>query len=124
MDTPRKLALALAATRIGYAAALFVAPARVTAGWLGADAEPAGARVAVRGLGFRDGAISAGVAVSALTDRPLRPWLLACAASDLADVAATLIDRKGLPDKAAPATIALAGGTAAAGLAIAAHSES
>lgn len=119
MSAIRPLAVALGAARIAYATALVVKPAAVTSGWLGAGGDTAGGRVATRGLGFRDGVISAGIALAAVRDRPLRPWLLACVASDLADVAATLVDADGLPERSGPATIAVAGGTALAGAALA-----
>lgn len=114
----RKLAVALGGGRIAFAAALFVAPGPTAAGWLGAGGDTAGGRVATRALGFRDGAIAAGIIVAALRGGAVRPWLLACVASDLADITATLIDRAGLPDHAAAKTVAVAGATAAAGLAL------
>ena len=119
MSTTRKLAFALGLARVGYAAALLVAPARTSSGWLGEGGDTAGGRIATRALGFRDGMLSAGIAAAALADRPLRPWLLACAAADVVDVTSTFADADGLPEKAPLATLAVAGGTAAAGIALA-----
>jgi hypothetical protein len=52
---------------------------------------------------------------------PVRPFLAASAAGDAADILATLAGRRGLPAGAAPATLAVAGGSAllTAGLAAA-----
>jgi hypothetical protein len=113
------LAIVLGLARVAYATALVAAPAPTTRGWLGPAGDTAGGRVATRGLGFRDGLISAGIAVAAVRDRPLRPWLAACVVSDLADIGATLGDTDGLPEHAGPATLAVAGGTALAGAALA-----
>lgn len=119
MSWTRRGALALGVARIAYAAALATFPARTAAPWLGPDAGTAAGRVAVRGLGARDGVISIGITAAAIRDRPLRPWLLAGAVGDATDLLATLADADGLADNAARATIAVAGGTAAAGVALA-----
>jgi hypothetical protein len=116
----RRLVIGYAALRIGYAAALLVAPERTARPWLGKVTEEAGTTIAVRGLGARDLALSAGALASAASGRPARAWLAACAASDAADLLATLVaDGDRLPPKAKPGTVAAAGifGAAAAVLA-------
>jgi hypothetical protein len=40
--------------------------------------------------------------------------------SDIVDMTATVIDRESLPSRSAPATVAVAGGAAVAGIALAA----
>jgi hypothetical protein len=97
--------------RIAFGAGLIAAPARVAGGWLPDDAGRPGAQVAVRGLGARDVALAAGVV---LADRK-RPWLIACLACDLADIAATLAAGEALPPRARWGTVALAGSAAAVG---------
>src|SRR3954466_8460757 len=77
--------------RIAFGAGLLAAPERVAAGWLPGDAARAGTKVAVRGLGARDVALAAGVVLAARK----RPWLIACLACDLADIAATRRRRRG-----------------------------
>ncbi len=104
--------------RLAYSGGLVLAPAKVATAWLGPDAARAPAQVALRGLAARDAALAVGV----LAGRSPRTWLLLCALGDLADVAATLAAPAGdLPPHARPGTIALAGGSALAGLALAAR---
>ena len=119
MSTARKLAVGFAAARIAYSAALTVAPGRAAGPWLGSAVERGGGRVAARALVARDALISAGFGIAALRGTPARPWLAACVVSDLADIAATLADREHLPDGSAAGTVALAGGAALAGAALA-----
>lgn len=122
MDTTRKLAVAFGVGRIAYAAALLVAPGPAGGPWLGSAVASGGGRVAARALAVRDGALGLGVVLAATSGGSLRPLLTACAASDLVDMSATLIDRESLPKGSAPATVAVAGGAAAAGIALAASS--
>ncbi len=118
MTSIQKYALGFAASRIAYAGALLIAPGRAGGPWLGAPVATGGGRVAARALAIRDGALGAGVAMAALSGTPMRPWLAACVVSDLTDAAATVIDRESLPRHAAPATVGVAGGAAAAGAAL------
>jgi hypothetical protein len=120
MTSARKLALAFAATRGIYAAALLAAPARIGTSWLGPDAERPAVRVAIRGLAARDGALSAGMAEAAVRGRPLLPWLLGSLAGDVTDLTATLLAGDAVPERSRRGTVALAGGSAlvAAALAI------
>ena len=48
----------------------------------------------------------------------MRPWLAASVAGDLSDIAATVGGRRGLPDGAAPATLAVAGASAVISVAV------
>jgi hypothetical protein len=106
--------------RIAFGAGLLAAPERVAAGWLPGDAARAGTKVAVRGLGARDVALAAGVALAARK----RPWLIACLACDLADIAATLAAGEALPARARWGTVALAGAAAAIGIVLTLRTDS
>jgi hypothetical protein len=110
--------LAFALGRIAFGVGLIVAPDRVASGWLPDDAARPGTQVAVRGLGARDVALAAGVAVAG--DK--RPWLIACLACDLADIAGTLAAGEALPPRARWGTVALAGSAAVAGAVLVARS--
>jgi hypothetical protein len=120
MPVPRIAAIAVLALRIAYGAGLIAAPARLSRSWLG----PAGAQpptqVALRGVGAREIAVHGAGLVAVLTGAPVRPWLAASAAGDLADIAATTAGRRGLPDGAVPKTLAAAGGSALLTVAVAA----
>ncbi len=118
MDTTDKLAVAFGASRIAYALALLAAPGRAAGPWLGDAAANGGGRVAARALAIRDGAMGAGVIAAAVSGSGMKPLLLACAVSDAVDMTATVLDRDSLPPRSAPATVAVAGGMAAAGLAL------
>lgn len=124
MNTTRKVAVGVAALRIVYAVGLLAAPGRTAGAWVGADAESPGGAVALRGLGARDLVLSAGVAGFAWSGRDARPWLAACAASDAADLIATLIaPGAALPNKAKPGAVALAGGFGVLGAVLATHED-
>jgi hypothetical protein len=108
----RTLAAAVMSLRVVYGVALIAAPDRLSRRWLGPDGERAPTQVALRGLGAREIIVhGAGLAV-ALRGGSLRGFVVASVAGDLADVAATVAGRDGLPAGAAPATIAVAGGSA------------
>ena len=117
MTTPTKLTALVALGRLAFGAGLIAAPARVASGWLGGDAARPAAQVAIRGLGARDIALSAGT-LAALGDKDqLRRWVLAAAVGDLSDVAIALATPSdALPANARWGTVALGGGTAVAGL--------
>ena len=118
--TSSHVTIGYGALRIAYAVALLAAPARTTRPWLGTAPEQAGAGIAVRGLGARDLALSAGAVATAATGSSSRPWLAACAASDVADLAATLAaDGDQLPRRSKLGTVLAAGSFAALGAALA-----
>jgi hypothetical protein len=62
--------------------------------------------------------------MAALQGHPVRPWIAACVGGDLADMAATMVDRNDLPERSPALVVAVAGVTAAAGIAIAAALDS
>jgi hypothetical protein len=118
---PARIALfSVLALRIAYGAALVAAPQRVTKRWIGAGAERGPARVPLRALGAREVVLHGLALGAALRGAPVGPWLAGSAAGDLVDVAATAASRAELPDGAAPATAAVAGGSALLSLALAA----
>jgi hypothetical protein len=121
--SPKGAAIGVAAFRVAYGVALTAAPARLGRRWLGADAAATDpVQVGLRGLGARDAVINAGALVSALRGAPVRPWLAAAIAGDVADLAATLAGRRGLPDGSpALAAAVIAGSIALTGAALAAQ---
>jgi hypothetical protein len=117
MTTPTKLTALVALGRLAFGAGLIAAPARLASGWLGNDAARPAAQVAIRGLGARDIALSAGTLAALGDSHQLRRWVLAAAVGDLSDVAIALATPSdALPDNARWGTVALGGGTALAGL--------
>lgn len=123
MSSTRRLIVGFGVARIAYAAAMIVAPRAAGKPWLGDAMDSAGGRVAARTMVARDAILSAGAAGAALREGAARPWLVALALSDAADIAATLADADGLPDKAAIGTVALAGTAALSGAALARVAE-
>jgi hypothetical protein len=108
------------AFRVAYGAALLAAPAKVAGNrWLAAGARQPAATVALRGVGGREVALHGLALASLWRGGPVRPLLLASAAGDAVDVAATAASRQGLPAGSAAATAAVAGGSAALSVAIA-----
>lgn len=109
----RGAAAALLTARIAYGAGLLTVPAKLASGrWLGPGAKTPAATVALRGFGARETLLHVGALAATLSGKPIRPWLAASIVGDLVDVAATAGERNGLPDGAAPATAAVAGGSA------------
>jgi hypothetical protein len=119
MPNSRQATVAFAASRIAFGVGLVAAPGTVAGRWLGKDAERDPVKVAVRGLGARDIALSVGALASIDHPDRLATWLAVTIASDLTDVVATLAVPSGqLPDNARWGTVALAGAGAAAGAAL------
>jgi hypothetical protein len=108
------LAVGVLGSRIAYGVGLLAAPERLAGNkWLGQGAGEPAAVVPLRGVGAREVALH-GLALGAfLGGRPLRPWLYASIAGDLADIGATTMAREGLPRGSAAATAAVAGGSLA-----------
>jgi hypothetical protein len=118
MPASRVLAASVLALRVAYGAALIAAPARLTQRWLGPAVEHDPTRVALRGLGAREVLLHAGGLAATLRGGAVRPWLAASVAGDVSDIAATTAGRGGLPDGAAPATLAVAGASALLSVAV------
>jgi hypothetical protein len=113
MDLPT-IARAAAAARAAIGVALLAAPGPAAKRWLGDVSDAPGAQVAISGLGGRDLALGLGT-LWALGDRKRRPrpWLVASAGADTADLVFTLRSRGGLGTAAVVGTVAVAGGSAA-----------
>ncbi len=117
--SPKTLARGIAAGRLAIGIGLMAAPKQLSSGWLGEVAGTPGGDVAMRALGVRD-AILGGITLHTLNHPEVGPrWVAMCGVADTVDFAATLAARQGLP-KQAVGVIALAGGSAVAGFALAA----
>ena len=112
MPASRTIAVAVLGLRIAYGAALVAAPARLTRRWLGASGQSGPTQVGIRGLGAREVLLHVGALSAALGNRPLRPWLAASIAGDVADIASTAAARGEVPEGSPAATLAVAGGSA------------
>jgi len=108
----RTATFGLLGLRVLYGVALIAAPERLALRWLGPASGKPPTQVALRGLGAREIVVHGAAIAAATRNLPLRPFLAASVAGDLADIAATVAGRRGLPDGAAPATVAVAGGSA------------
>ena len=111
---PALIARLVAAGRIGFGVGLVIAPERLTAPWLGNDAQRPAARVLTRGLGARDLALGAGALMA--SEPQLRPWVAAAVVADAADLAATVAAGAALPRAGRIIVGAVACGGAALGL--------
>ncbi len=107
--------------RVAYGVGLVIAPARLSARWLGPVEEPTS--VALRGLGAREVVLHGVALASALRGGPVRVLLAASAVGDLTDIAATIAARGGLPQGAAAATVLVAGSSAAISIGLAAQAD-
>jgi hypothetical protein len=116
----RTAAAAVLILRIAYGLALLLAPGRITKRWLGPSVQTAPTQVPLQALGAREVILHAGGLFALRSGAPLRPWLAASATGDVSDIVATTARRGGLPQHAAPATAAVAGGSALLSLAVAA----
>jgi hypothetical protein len=117
----RRAAAAILTFRVAYGVALLVAPGKVAGNrWLGPGARQPAASVALRGLGVREVAVHAIALARLAREEPIRPFLAASIAGDIADIGAAVISRQGLPDGSPAATAAVAGGSAALTAAVAA----
>ncbi len=113
---PRPLVRILAIGRIVVGAACVLAPEQVAERLLGKTGRKPEAQYMLRLFGVRDLVLGAGT-LSALRDSgAARRWLLAGAASDGVDLAATISARDSLPAQAVSGTIAAASGALAVGL--------
>jgi len=107
----------MAAGRTALGVAVLAAPERVMSRWLGGEnARHGGVRDLGRGLAARD--IALGVAVLQTLDDPvIGPRVqLACALADGIDALSTVLERDSLPSSGVLGTVAIAGGSAIAGL--------
>jgi hypothetical protein len=110
----------IAVGRVLFGIALVARPEQTSRRWLGGAAGTAGTQVAVRGLGIRDLMLGA-MTLHTLSHPQIGPrWVATCAVNDAVDLVATYAGRDELPSSGVAGTVALAGGTVAASLGIAA----
>ncbi len=109
----------IAVGRVLFGAAMVAKPAQVTTPWLGGTASTAGTQVAVRALGIRDLMLGA-MTLHTLNHPQVGPrWVATCAVNDFVDMVSTIAGRDELPARGVAGTVALAGGTVVASVAIA-----
>lgn len=100
--------------RAGLGGAFLADPARFGQLWIGRRARHDGVGILTRAVGARDIALGAGTAGALVAGEngTARGWLLAQAACDSADFAATFVAADRIPDRSARLTLQLAGGSA------------
>ena len=113
MDVSKTLAAGLAASRALFGATYLIRPQQARTSWIGRAAKKPGAQVMIRSQGARDVALGAGALQAVARDQELRPWMLAHAVADVADLVATWIARDDLPKRRANMVLVVAGASAA-----------
>lgn len=114
--SPLNAARAIAAGRLLIGAALVAAPQKTAAGWVGPTvAGSGGGQALARGLGARDVALAIGLLVDS---KHTTTWLLAGVGADVVDFAAAAA-APDLPRAGRIMTLAVAGGAALGGVALA-----
>lgn len=88
---------ALAAVRTLVGVALLLAPGPLGRLWIGEVADRPEVRVAIRGFGVREVGIGLGALSALRHDAPVRGWIEAGVAADLADAAGALVGSRHLP---------------------------
>ena len=112
----RSLARLQALGRLGLGAGLVLAPGVFAGGWVGGVADRREGQVLSIAVGARDVAIALGALRALSTGKGAGGWLRAGVLADAADAYATWRARDSLPAVAAPAVLAIAGGSALLGL--------
>ena len=115
----RRLALALAAGRVGLGGVAMVAPRVVAQPWIGERGNDPLTAVLARALGGRDLALGLGVLIASRRGQPLRGWVEAGALADAVDAAVTLAAFGRLPNRGRLLVLAAAGGAAVVGTVVA-----
>jgi hypothetical protein len=115
----RDLALAQARARMAVGAAFVLAPGLAGRLWIGDDARRGAVKVVARAFGARDLAIGLGVVIALDRGTPVRGWLEAGALSDALDFTASLLAGDSIPSGLRRFALALGGGSAALGVALA-----
>ncbi len=110
------MARGIALGRIALGAAIAIAPARASRGWVGEDGTRPGAQVLGVAVGARDLAVGVGSLVALERGKDARAWFAASAACDAADFLATFSRRDALPPAGAIGVSVLAGGATLVGL--------
>ena len=109
--TARSLARLQALGRTVLGTGLVLAPGVVAGGWVGGVADRREGQALAIGMGARDVGLGLGTLRALSAGRGAGPWLRAGIVADAADLYATVRARERLPPLAAPAVIAMAGGS-------------
>jgi hypothetical protein len=104
--TLRRLAVAHATTRTAIGAGLLVAPS-VGRPWFGPVVNDGGGRVALQAFAVRDALVGVGMLQSLRKGYRVRHWFRLALAFELVDAAATMRQRRHLPDTPFPDAVAL-----------------
>jgi hypothetical protein len=115
----REIARTLGWLRVGLGTALFLAPRTFARLWLGERDLDASAHLAMRSLGARDLVLGAGLLIAMERGAPVRGWVEAGAAVDMADVLTSLREWDEFPSWRVLGTLVSAGTAAVVGLRIA-----
>lgn len=99
--------------------ALLLAPGRFGVGWLGPSVAGGSPAIAVRLLGVRDASLGGGLIAAAATDQSIVIWLLAGALADATDGIVCAASGSELNHRTRIGTVAVAGGSAVAGVVLA-----
>jgi hypothetical protein len=113
MDVAKTLAGGLAANRALFGATYLIKPEQARTSWIGRVAKKPAAQVMIRSQGARDVALGAGALQAVVRDQELRPWMLAHAVADVADLVATWLARDDLPKRRTRTVLVVAGASAA-----------
>ncbi len=108
--------IALGVARLGVGTALVVAPGWAGRIWVGPGADGPGSLVFARAVGARDVALGLRILDGVRTGEPVRHWVQAGFAADLADAAATAIAGRHLTPARRVAMPIVAGAVGALGL--------
>ena len=114
--TGRDVARLINSGRIGFGAALMLAPRRVGRGWIGASADAPGVTAIARALGVRDAVLGA-IGLHTMDNPQVGPrWQRTLALCDVVDLVATLAARRGLPRVGVALVVLMATGATGAQL--------
>ena len=100
------MAMAHAVTRTAIGAGLLLAPATGRP-WFGRGIDEGGGRVALQAFAVRDALVGLGQLQALRKGNPVRDWFRLALAFELVDAAATLHQRRHLPDTRFPDAVAL-----------------
>ncbi len=112
----REVATGLARGRIALGAAAIAAPGLAGRVMFGREGSRAGVKALARMIGGRDLVLGLGVVIALDRGTPVRGWLEACSVADSIDLVACVVARDDIPRATYVNTVALACGSALAGL--------
>jgi hypothetical protein len=101
-------------TRMGFGAAMLLAPGRLGSQWIGADGRRPAVKAIVRALGIRDLILGAGAYLAVQEGRGVRRWFEFGLAADAVDALATLLAARHVPKLKVLTAVVTAGSAAGA----------